>query len=221
MPHPGEKCLADSELFFQGLAEPGPRVLPVPVGHRPGDPHRLARLLDGDPTEQVEVSDPRRSGVFLPESGEQFIQRQDKVGILGEGTDLIEQFEPYPPATPLQPFPIPGMVDQDPSHRFRRRGEEVPPTVKMLVPDQPQVSLVDECGGVERVAGGFRDHFRGGKLPQFVIDEGEQFCGGPAVSLLGGFDEMGQISHEGLVYTSTNGPSPDDHGEPEHSAPLA
>ena len=32
MPHPGEKCLADFELFSQSLAEPGPGVLPVPVG---------------------------------------------------------------------------------------------------------------------------------------------------------------------------------------------
>ena len=102
MPHPGEKCLTDFELFFQGLAEPGPGVLPVSVGHRPGEPQRLARLLDGKPAEQVEVSDLCRGGVFLPEPGEQFVQRQDEVGILGEGTDLIEQLEPYsarPPAS--------------------------------------------------------------------------------------------------------------------------
>ena len=35
-------------LFFQGLAEPGPGVLPVPVGHGPGEPQHVARLLDGN-----------------------------------------------------------------------------------------------------------------------------------------------------------------------------
>jgi hypothetical protein len=45
----------------------------------------------------VEVSDPRRCGVFLPEPGEQLVQRQDEVGILSEETDLIEQLKPYPP----------------------------------------------------------------------------------------------------------------------------
>ena len=50
----------------------------------------LARLLDGKPGEQVELSDPRRNRVLLPEPGEQFIQRQDEVGILRDGTDLIE-----------------------------------------------------------------------------------------------------------------------------------
>jgi hypothetical protein len=99
MHYPGGNYLTDSELFFQGLAEPGPSVLPVPLGHRQGEPRRLARLLDGDPTEQVKVRDPRRGGVFLPESGEQLVQRQDKIGILSEGTDLIEKFKPDPPST--------------------------------------------------------------------------------------------------------------------------
>ena len=90
MPRPGEKCLTEFELFFQSLAEPGPGVLPVSVSHRPGKPQRLARLLDGKPGEQVELSDPRRNRVLLPEPGEQFIQRQDEVGILRDGTDLIE-----------------------------------------------------------------------------------------------------------------------------------
>ncbi len=95
MPHPGKKCLAHSELFFQSLAEPRPRVLPVPVGDRPGEPQCLARLLDREPTEEVEVSDPRRGGVFHSETREQLIERQDEVGVLGEGTDLIEELDPY------------------------------------------------------------------------------------------------------------------------------
>jgi hypothetical protein len=211
MPHLVEKCLAHCELFFQGLPEPGPRVLPVPVSHRPRKPQRLPRLLDGKAAEQVQLRDLRRGSVLLPKSGEQFVQRQNEVGILGEGIKLIEQLEPYPPATSLQTVPIPGMVDQDPPHRFRGGGEEMPATVEVLVPDQAQVSLVDQGRGVEGVPGDLGGHFRGGESPQFVIDQGEQFRGGAAVSLVGGFDEMGQIRHKGLVYTPLNGPSPDDH----------
>ena len=84
MPHPGEKCLTEFELFFQGLAEPGPRILPVPVGHRPGEPQRLARLFDRKSSEQVELRDLCGGGVFLTEPRQQFVQRQDEVGILGE-----------------------------------------------------------------------------------------------------------------------------------------
>ena len=94
MPHPGEKCLTEFELFFQGLAEPGPGVLPVSVSHRPGKPQRLARLLDGEPGEQVELSDARRNRVLLPEPGEQFIERQDEVD---EEEDRVWTPPPDPP----------------------------------------------------------------------------------------------------------------------------
>jgi hypothetical protein len=184
MPHPGEKCLTEFDLFFQGLAEPGPRILPVSVGDRPGEPQRLARLFDRKSSEQVELRQLCGVVVFVTEPRQQLVQRQNEVGILGERTDLIEQLESSPPATPLQPFPIPRMVDQNAPHRCRRGGEEVAPTFKVLVPDQPQVSLVDQGGGVESMVWGLGGHLGGGKFPQFVIDEGEQFRGGLAVSLL-------------------------------------
>ena len=95
MPHPGEKCLARSELFFQGLAEPRPRVLPVPVGHGSREPQRLAGPLDGEPAEEVKLSDPRRGGVFHSETRDQLIERENEIRVLGEGTDLIEELHPY------------------------------------------------------------------------------------------------------------------------------
>ena len=57
---------------------------------------------------------------------------------------------------------------------------------------------MNQGGGVKGVAGGFRGQARGGQLAQLVVDKGEQVGGGPAVSLLGGFDEEGQIRHERL-----------------------
>ncbi len=62
IPHP--------ELFFQSRAEPGPRVLPVPVGYRARKPQRCARLLDGESTEKVKFRDLRRFCVFFFETGE-------------------------------------------------------------------------------------------------------------------------------------------------------
>jgi hypothetical protein len=84
MPHPGQQCLADFGLFFEGLAEPCSRVLPVAIGDGPRDAHRLARLLDREPAEQVKVRDPARSRVFLAKSGQQLVQRQDQIGVLGK-----------------------------------------------------------------------------------------------------------------------------------------
>ena len=86
--------------------------------------------------------------------------------------------------------------------------------------DRLSRSLLDfQGGGVEGLPGSLRGHLRGGKLAQFVIDEGEQLVGGLAVALPGGFDEMGQVRHEDSVYTLLDGLSPDDREEPEHSAP--
>ena len=68
------------------------------------------------------MSDLCRDGILLAESGEQFVQRQDEVVILGEETDLIEQFEPNPPATPLQPFWTPRHNDFGPQCQRCRAG---------------------------------------------------------------------------------------------------
>ena len=95
MPHPREKCLTDFELFSQCLAEPGPRIFPVPVGDRPGEPQRRARLFDRKSSEQVELRHLGSGGIFLTEPRQQLVQRQDEVGILSERTDLIEQLKPH------------------------------------------------------------------------------------------------------------------------------
>ncbi len=61
---------------------------------------------------------------------------------------LIEQLETQPSAGQvLQPVAVARVVDQDPPHRFRGGGGEVPAAVEMLVSDQPQVGLVHEGGG--------------------------------------------------------------------------
>ena len=67
---------------------------------------------------------------------------------------------------------------------------------------------------------GLGGHLRGGKFSQFVIDKGKQLVGGLTVALLGGFDQLGQFRHKGLVYMLLTGPSPGDYGTPEHSAPI-
>jgi hypothetical protein len=54
---------------------------------------------------------------------------------------------------------------------------------------------VNQGGGVEGVAGGFRGQARGGELTQLVYDERQQVGGGPAVAAGGGFDQSGNFGH--------------------------
>ncbi len=78
------------------------------------------------------------------------------------------------PAASFQPGAVAGMVDQHPPHRFRRGGEEVPTTVEVLVPDQPQISLMHQGRGIEAVPRPLRGHPRNREPSQFSVDEREQ-----------------------------------------------
>ena len=74
-----------------------------------------------------------------------------------------------------------------------------PRSVECWSPDQPQVRLVDQGGGVEGVPGVFGGHPRGGELPQLVVDERQQVGRRLAVAGRGGVEEAGHIGHNSRV----------------------
>ena len=86
---------------------------------------------------------------------------------------------------PLEAEELPGGLDEDSPHGFSRGREEVPATVELLVPDQPQIGLVNKCRGVERVPRRFSRHAGGRELSQLVVDEREQLGRGPGVTVRG------------------------------------
>jgi hypothetical protein len=74
----------------------------------------------------------------------------------------------FEPSLPPNPF------DQDPPHRLRCRRKEVSPAVPMLGlfrVHQPDVGLVDESGGLERLPGLLPRHLGGSELPQFLVNQ--------------------------------------------------
>ncbi len=199
MHHPDEKRLAFSQLFVQSIAKPRPRVLPIPIGHGPGKPQRIACFLDRKPAKEVELSDLGGGGVFLSESVQKIVKREDKVGIFRDRAPLIEQFDPYTTTDALLPVPVACMVHQDPPHRFGSGSEEMAFACKLLFPAKSKVSLMDQSGGVERVLKTLGRHLCRGKFSQFVIDKREQFRRGMAVSFFDGLDQTGYIRHEGII----------------------
>ena len=110
------------------------------------------------------------------------------------------EIDPIPPAAPLQPAAVAGVVDQHAPHRLGRGGEEVRLAVEVLVPDQPQVSLMNQGGGVEGVPGFLRGHPRGRELPQLVVDEREQVGRCLAITGRGGVKELSDLGHNDRVY---------------------
>jgi hypothetical protein len=69
--------------------------------------------------------------------------------------------------------------------------------VESLIAGQPQVRLVDEGRGLERLAGGFGLHPCGGELPQLVVHERQQVGRGPVVAGRGSIEEAAHIGHGG------------------------
>jgi hypothetical protein len=63
--------------------------------------------------------------------------------------------------------------------------------------DQPQVGLVDQGGGPERLARILVGQARRGNLPQFVVDERKQLCGGLWVAGLDRCQDLRDIGHTG------------------------
>ena len=80
-------------------------------------------------------------------------------------------------------------------HRFRRNAKEMAAIGKWPVADKTQIGLVHERRGAEGLPGGLRRHFRGGQLPQLVVDQRQQVGGGLAVAVLGGVYEKSEIGH--------------------------
>jgi hypothetical protein len=62
-------------------------------------------------------------------------------------------------------------LDQDVPHGLGDGGEEVPTAVELLVADKTQVHLVNQRGGVETVAAGFRGQARGGELALLLVGQ--------------------------------------------------
>src|SRR5439155_924004 len=140
----------------------------------PRKPQHVARFLDGQSAEQVEMCDLRGCVVFRSEPDQNLVQRQEQFGILSEGAYLVEQFEPDAIAAALDPASRSGAFNQNPPHGLGCRREEMPPAIPalgLIRVHQPQIYLVDERGGLERLTRLLLGQPLGGELPQLVVDQ--------------------------------------------------
>src|SRR5207248_7637883 len=88
--------------------------------------------------------------------------------------------------------------DQDAAHGLSSRSEEVPAAVPRpfgVAHDEPEVGLVDQRGGLERLARLLLGQPGGCQLPQFVVHEWQQFGRGVRVAGRGRVKELGDVGH--------------------------
>src|SRR4051794_20163472 len=66
----------------------------------------------------------------------------------------------------------------------------------VLCTHETQVGLVDQAGGLERLAGRLAVHHPGGELAQLVVDQGQELFGRHRVALFDGREDAGNFVHE-------------------------
>jgi hypothetical protein len=62
--------------------------------------------------------------------------------------------------------------------------------------NQAQPGFVNQCRGLEGLAGGLLGQFSRCQLPKFFVNQREQFLGGLGVALLCGFDDLNRVADE-------------------------
>ena len=65
----------------------------------------------------------------------------------------------------------------------------------LLGADEPQVRLVDQGGGLERLAGLLLRELLGGQLAELVVDQRQEFLGRLGIALLDGREDAGDVVH--------------------------
>ena len=99
------------------------------------------------------------------------------------------------------------VLDQDPPHRLRGRGEEVGAAVPLrlvTLADEPEIGLVDQIGRLEGLPRGLAGEPLGGQPAQFLVDQGQELLGGPRVALLDRREDVRDVAHRSESPESSN-----------------
>ena len=93
-------------------------------------------------------------------------------------------------------IPLARVLHEDPPHRLRGHGEKMRAILPFhpLPADEPQVGLVDDGGGLKRVAWSFPPEIPLGHSMQLAVDEGDQPVQGAPVPLPPGEEQPGDLA---------------------------
>src|SRR5262249_38523805 len=128
---------------------------------------------------------------------------------------------------PLEPPPVAGAVDEDAPHGLGRGGEEVAAALpaRVVRPHEPEIGLVDQGGGLERLARLLLRQPPDGEPPQLVLDQGQELLSRLLVATLDGREDAGHVVHRGRPTWALNraaresypGPSARDASHPGYA----
>src|SRR5206468_3039396 len=108
-------------------------------------------FAEGPAAEVAQGDELRHPRVDGGQAIEGVVDRDHLVVAIGARNAIEIEGHPAPSAA-LGGRAASGVIDEDAAHRLGGGGEEVAAAIELLVPDQPQESLMNERGGVEGVA---------------------------------------------------------------------
>src|SRR5207237_6131240 len=131
-------------------------------------------LGNAQPREVAELDQVGRLGIGGGQSHEGGVDVQHIVDAFGSGGGELVEVQANAIATPFLALLATSIIDQDAAHGLGRGGKEVAAAVPVLGfvrVHQPEVGLVDQGRGLERLAGYFLGQLLGGQLAQLVVDQ--------------------------------------------------
>jgi hypothetical protein len=183
---------------FHLAAEPGPRIDPVAVGGPGGDAEDLGRRFAGEPSEVAQLEQRGLDRIALSELCRRGIEREQVLVRLRRRDEVGTEFLTPMSAAVDPAAPPAGAFDRDAPHGGGRRGEEVaapaPPPIR-AVADQPQVGIVEQGRGLERLARSLAGELSRGRLAVLVMDQRQEPGRGPGLALLDRLQDAGHVAH--------------------------
>ena len=202
-----EKC--ESREFLPSVVRTNPRARSKSqAGHRPSGsrpsagetPSTSAASLTVRPAKKRSLTNSAVSGSVRLEQRRGPRRGRQVVGPLRRSPAHQVEVDAGPTAAVLAASLAAGVLDQDAPHGLGRRGEEMAaavPIARASRSDQPQVRLVDQGGGLERLPGLLLRQPLGGQLAQLVVDQRQELLGGLGVALLDRREDASDVVHGG------------------------
>lgn len=151
--------------------QPGPRERPSALQRGRRQAQRRGSVLDPEARKESQFDDARLLGIELLEAGKRLVQRRQHVVRGRTGIDRLVQRHAIQRRPSLRRTARSGTIHQHLPHGARRDRDEVtavlPRGTGMC---QSQVRLVDQSGRLQRLAGRFASHVRGGDPTELVVD---------------------------------------------------
>src|SRR5262249_23757106 len=183
-------------------------------------------FLDAQAAEEAQLDDEALASVDRGQTAQRAIECEQVQVARWRGDDRFLEGNSLQGAAAFAVSARSGMIDEHAAHEACGNGDEVRAILPGQAPgvDQPDERLVDERGGLQRMAAALAAHVRAGEAPQLTVDQRQQALERVLVAAAPRAKQLGRVlsrcprSHR---ESATNSLSRAPHGEEYPTRPRA